>query len=271
MYSRMIEVEPQLGRENVKIAFEGKWRHEESRIAKRSGQFGMSFFENFFRINILWYFRLLGIKNLQLIETPVPILTREAAIADCNRPVWPDKNSIFYRGDILVVRLENTFNTNKLKHLEKIDIRPEVKRGFLALWEREKAKTPARLPVLPHRWMISCGEDNGKWVVSGLAYSKIEKCEPDAYFLFEKNGGNWVEIPISKQETRIASIGFVRDFKENNALFAKYRLFIEKERITTGRQYCLVAYFHDAQKVYLLPATGNTKSIENSFLRNPLP
>jgi hypothetical protein len=169
----------------------------------------------------------------------------------------------------LVVRLENIFEINKLKHLEKKGISSELRNGFSALWEREKAKakTPEGLPVLPHRWLISCGEDSEKWIISGLAYSKPEKREPDAYFLFEENNGKWEEIPLSAHETQMASNGLVRDLKDNNALFSRYRFSVEKKRITVGKQYRIVAYFHEAKKIYLLPATGNTKEIEKSFLR----
>ncbi|MDR3228256.1 MAG: glucosyltransferase domain-containing protein [Puniceicoccales bacterium] len=72
MYSRMIEVEPQLGKKKVKIAFEGRLYHEESRIAKRSNAFGVSFFDTEWRINAIWYFRLLGIKKFAIRRiTPI--------------------------------------------------------------------------------------------------------------------------------------------------------------------------------------------------------
>jgi hypothetical protein len=254
MYSCMIEVEPKLGRKSVKIAFEGKWWHEASSLVKQTSNSGSSFFENKIQLNLLWYFRLLGIKNLELVEPPPSsTLTREGAIANLSLPIWPDKKSIAYVGDVLLVRLENTFDINELKHLKKTGVRSELRDGFLSLWESGQKKNPDGLPILQHQWMISHKEESEKYVLTGLAYSKTEQREPDAYFLFEKRGGKWVEVPISTQETQIAELnGFARALQDNNALFSRYRLAIDKMRIAKGRQYCLVAYFHDARKLYRL-------------------
>jgi hypothetical protein len=141
---------------------------------------------------------------------------------------------------------------------------PSVYKGFSDLWGRGEFRNPSNLVKISHHWTNYCVEKDTRWEIGGFAFSSKEKSSPDAYFLLEKEGGAWIEIPMS-QITRMETLELPKVAKDENAKHARYRLFVEKKKIKNNSPHCVVAYFHKQKKIYLVPVTPNIKTL---FLRH---
>jgi len=104
--SRMQEVEPKLGLEPTKFTVVGEWFHERDSPASPLEIFGSSFFshEGGNPYRIAYYFRLLGVQRLE----PQPIASIVENLGAIKKmPPWPDRSSVGYVNNILVLKLSD--------------------------------------------------------------------------------------------------------------------------------------------------------------------
>jgi hypothetical protein len=115
LFSRMAEVEPKLGAKKIKFTVIGNYVHEKGNASANLDFVGLSFFADWNKHRTGNYFRLLGLKNLELSPLTSVFSTPE----ESNKyPSWPDKNSVFYKGDVLVIKL-NEMNYDQIRQFQK--------------------------------------------------------------------------------------------------------------------------------------------------------
>ncbi|MDR1498304.1 MAG: glucosyltransferase domain-containing protein [Puniceicoccales bacterium] len=112
LISEMRLVEPKLGKQKVRFAVIGPHKHEDLVFTPKHQIFGRSFFGWYDgeSVRVSPYLRYLGVTNLEAVDLSDADFAR---LNDEKYPIFPEKGSVFYYNNVLVVKLGKTTRNSK--------------------------------------------------------------------------------------------------------------------------------------------------------------
>jgi hypothetical protein len=263
LLTKMYDVEPNLGRKDVRCAIIGTWEHERTGVTLRhhlESEFGQSHFNTVWPQRYEAYFRLMGIARLHAVVgfsadkaqhvnrgLPVDVALR----AECEHPAFPQKGSVWYEGDTMMIKL------GALANYQRRDLKSKIGKFFENDFARVIAKRDINsLPVLPSSHMEMCREIGDELVLGGWAFSAKEGGAPFAFYIRDTRTNQFLEIQQNTLFSR-ADMARVTPAARNSG----FMLYVKKNLLKANGCYQIYAYFPKTRTAYKMPKNGQIKDV----------